>query len=61
MVTDLSELINHIKELISKYPHFKGDLIDIYQMAKDEIEEGGSEHHEIELAVESINELIGEV
>jgi hypothetical protein len=45
---------------IKTNPTLKSDIIDFYQLALSEIEEGGSEQHEISLAVNDINELINE-
>ena len=45
---------------IKKNPTLKSDIIDFYQLALSEIEEGGSEQHEISLAVNDINSLINE-
>lgn len=49
-----------VQEKIDLYPNLKMEILDFYYLAKDEIEEGGSEHHEINLAMNSINELIEE-
>lgn len=45
---------------IKTNPTLKSDIIDFYQLALSEIEEGGSEQHEISLAVNDINSLINE-
>lgn len=48
--------INKIKE----YPQLKEQISDFYYLAIDEINEGGSESHEVQLAINSIDELIKE-
>lgn len=55
----LEDLVAVVKDTIQKYPQLKDDVIDLYQLAKDEIEDGGSESHECELALRDINELVG--
>lgn len=45
---------------IKKNPTLKSDIIDLYQLALSEIEEGGSERNEIDHAIHDINELINE-
>lgn len=41
-------------------PDKRRELLDLYFLALSEIEEGGSERHEIDSAVRSIEELIEE-
>ena len=41
-------------------PAKRQEISDLYFLALSEIEEGGSEHHEIDSAVSSIEELIDE-
>lgn len=43
---------------IQEYPMLKEEISDFYYLAKDEIEEGGSEVHECNLAINSIDTLI---
>ena len=43
---------------IASHPQHKADIIDLAQMAVEEIQAGESADHEIELMVESIQELI---
>lgn len=53
----MTELKEKIKSAIKNYPQIKNELIDLYEAAQMEIEEGGSEYHEIQLALESLKEL----
>jgi hypothetical protein len=45
-------------EKIRKYPMLKDEISDHYFLAKDEVEEGGSELHECSLAISSIHDMI---
>lgn len=56
----LNELSIYTKELTIKYPNLKQELIELYILACDEVEEGGSEVHECELAVSDMDSLIKE-
>ena len=49
-----------VADQMSAYPNLKEEILDFYYLAKGEIAEGGSEMHEISLAMSSINELIGD-
>ena len=54
----LKELSIHTKELTIKHPNLKQELIEFYILACDEVEEGGSETHECELAISDMEQLI---
>jgi hypothetical protein len=54
---DINYLRQYCADKIKLYPNLKEEILDFYYLAKDEIEEGGSERHEIELAINSIEEL----
>ena len=56
----LQEFKNQIKKEIEENPNLKEEILDLYQLAIDEIDEGGSATHEIELCQESIKQLIDE-
>lgn len=57
---ELQQFKKEIKEQIVKYPLLKEDILDFYELAINEIEEGSSATHEIELCLQSINDLIDE-
>jgi hypothetical protein len=57
----LNELSIHTKALTTKYPVLKQELIELYILACDEVEEGGSEAHECELAISDMDQLIEEL
>jgi hypothetical protein len=41
-----------------EFPHLHNQILDFYYLAHDEIEDGGSEAHEVHLAISSIEQLI---
>ena len=53
----LSELLETCKEAVKKYPHREKEIQELYYMADEEIEEGGSEEYEVELALGSLKEI----
>lgn len=55
---NLAQLKEKTKELVSKNPDLRDDLMEFYYLAVSEIEEGGSEHHECELAYSDMMDLI---
>lgn len=54
------ELRKWVSEKMNQYPELRSDIRDLYQLCLDEIEEGGSESHEIDLCINSINDLIND-
>jgi hypothetical protein len=54
----LRNLKLHVREMAKLHPEKRDDIYDFYQLACDEVEEGGSESHECSLAIESIRQLI---
>ena len=50
----LDTLIKVIRMVHVEFPAMQDLLRDIYAMAEDEIEDGGSEAHEVELAIDAI-------
>ena len=57
---DLKGLKVEVLRLIDKYPKKANELRDLYYLAGDEIESGGSESHECSLAWRDMLELVGE-
>ena len=51
------ELLKEIAVLTEKYPDLKEEMLDFYELAVDEVADGGSKEHEISLALNSIYEL----
>lgn len=54
----LEQLKKYAKTTVEKYPHLAKEVIEIVQMAIEEVESGSSETHEVELAMDDIYELI---
>lgn len=56
----MTNLIDYAKAVIEKYPALTNDVKDLVGLCISEIEEGGSEAHEIELCWSDIDELVKE-
>jgi hypothetical protein len=52
------ELRRFVIETMKAYPQHKREIMDLYQLCLDEIEEGGSVQHEINLCRNEIESLI---
>ena len=59
-MSSLMELKVGVLRLIDKYPKQANELRDLYYLAGDEIESGGSESHECSLAWRDMLDLVGE-
>lgn len=46
--------------IIKEVPDLKDEVIDLFELAMTEIEEGGSESHECQLAINEMEELVKE-
>jgi hypothetical protein len=57
---NISQLKSEVSKFINENPDLKDEILDFYYLACSEIEEGGSEMHECELAYNDIVELIKE-
>lgn len=57
---DFSDLAHEIRKILKLKPDLKSDLIDLYEIAVDEIQDGESEQEEVEKALKSINDLLEE-
>ena len=56
----MQELEKYVGIKKSQFPELSEEIDDLHQLCLDEIEEGGSEVHEIELCTSSIEDLITE-
>jgi len=56
----MKELLKYAKQSIIAHPEFKSEIEDLVQLCKDEIEQGGSADHEIDLCTEDIRQLFEE-
>lgn len=52
----MKELIKYAAEMASLHPDKLTEINDLLQLCCDEIDEGGSEAHEIELCAEDIRQ-----
>ena len=50
-----------VLESIKTHPELRKEIVSLYSLCLSEIEEGGSEQHEIELCTNDIYELINEL
>lgn len=55
---DFRDFTDYCKKKIAKHPEHKEEIFDFFELCFDEIEDEGSEAHEIELAIESIEQAI---
>ena len=54
----IKELEKRIREVSTKRPDLKDDLIDIYQLAMEEIADGSNSYNECDLALDGIDDLL---
>jgi hypothetical protein len=54
----LKRAVDFGNEFMKKHPQFKAEVRDYFQLMKDEIEEGGSTEHEINLFIGSCEDLL---
>ena len=57
-MNDISRAITFRTEFLAKYPSLKDEVNDLFQLMRDEIEEGGSVDHEINLFIGSCEDLL---
>ena len=55
-----TEFKNWVQDMVNLYPNKRVEILEFFWLAIDEIHDGGSIQHEINLAVNDINELINE-
>lgn len=56
----LSQLRTYCTNKSEEYPDNKSEIWDMYSLAYAEVEEGGSEPHEVELAIGAIAQIVNE-
>ncbi len=54
----LNELRQFCLETIKDYPHLESEILDFFQLAEMEINDGESEQNEVHLAYNDIKQLI---
>lgn len=57
---NLQDLRNFIKEQIELYPDLKSRMVGLYELCLQEIEDGDSVSHQVNLCIFDIKELIEE-
>ncbi len=59
-MTTVEELEVYVREKIKEYPELKGQIMDLFQLCLDEIEDGASSMNEIHLCICDIEDSIEE-
>jgi len=54
----LTRAVEYGNEFMKKHPQHKEEVKDYFQLMKDEIEEGSSTEHEIDLFIGACNDLL---
>jgi hypothetical protein len=57
----MKQLAKDLQVVIIRFPQLSGGVKDMYQLCKDEIEEGGSYEHEIDSCRQAVRDLIEEI
>lgn len=55
---DLKQLRDYARTCITDRPELRDEIVGLYQLCLDEIEEGGSPQHEVGLCHRDIEELM---
>jgi hypothetical protein len=55
---DLANLRFRAQQIIKDHPHLRDEVVDLFELAISEIEEGGSEVMECERALSDMEELV---
>jgi hypothetical protein len=58
---NIKQLKEHAQGIIQNHPILKDEVIELFELAMTEIEEGGSESHECQLAINDMDELVNEM
>ncbi len=57
-VNSFRDFNEYARKRIEQYPELKQDIVDLYYLAKEEIEDGNSEQNEVSLGYNSIEDII---
>jgi len=57
----LDTLEQHTQKFINDFPEAEREFLDYYSLAQSEIEEGGSEQHECDLAYNEMLEIANQI
>ena len=55
-----NHLLNFAKKTMDKYPHLKQEINELLQLCDDSIADGESQENEVDLCLNSIQQLIDE-
>lgn len=58
-MNSIDELVQWAKGVAKEHPKHKDQIWDFISLCHDEVEEGGSESHEVKLAYNDICDLVG--
>ena len=58
---NIKQLKEHAQGIIQNHPILKDEVVELFELAMTEIEEGGSESHECQLAINDMDELVNEM
>lgn len=58
-MTTINELVEWSKDIAEEYPSSKKQIFEFVILCIDEVEQGGSEAHEVQLAYNDICDLVG--
>ena len=58
-MTNLEQLVQWARNVAKDYPEYKDEIWSFISLCQDEVEEGGSEAHEVQLAYNDICDLVG--
>ena len=59
-MTNFRDLVHYAKCIVAKHPDLKEEIDGLLELCWSEIEEGGSEQHEIDLCERDIQSLVAE-
>jgi hypothetical protein len=57
-MSTLETLKQYVNKQMGLHPEYKSEIIELYQLCLDEIEQGGSVEHECSLCQSDIEEII---
>jgi hypothetical protein len=58
-MSSLDELVDWAIGIKQRFPHYRDEIWSFISLCQDEIEDGGSESHEVQLAYNDICDLVG--
>jgi hypothetical protein len=58
-MTSIEQLVQWAKGVAKEHPKHRDEIWSLISLCQDEVEEGGSETHEVQLAYNDICDLVG--